>query len=130
MEEERGRDSDSEAGHSAPQPGWKLSPESGEADHMEELQEPTGGPLNPETHQQTGAHGDAHGSEPRAAGEVDSGGETEETEREREPAQQRRQADMRETAAPRSTMEGRLERQNTEDRVDLPAHVLARLRGM
>lgn len=74
-----------------------------------------------------------------AAGEVDSGGETEKTEREREPgvnggtssaAQQRRQADMRETAAPRSTMEGRLERQNTEDRVDLPAHVLARLRGM
>ncbi|XP_033843454.2 dual specificity calcium/calmodulin-dependent 3',5'-cyclic nucleotide phosphodiesterase 1A [Periophthalmus magnuspinnatus] len=107
-------------------------------------------------HQYTGAHKDAHGSETRSphsenamstAGEVDSGGETEKTESEREQRaseqglnggassteQEHRaeqQANMRESAAPRQTAEGRLERQSTEDIVDLPAHVLHRLRGM
>ncbi|KAK7939079.1 hypothetical protein WMY93_002405 [Mugilogobius chulae] len=153
MDEERGRESAAPTGDNKLELGCEVCADTGGGmDEPGEFGEEWREALNTdesegdcETQQQTDTHEDARGAQTRAppsknsmsaAGAVDGSGETE-SEPDRKQglnggdSSAEQHADMKETAtATRNTMEGRLERQSTEDIVDLPAHVLHRLRGM
>ncbi|CAL1581485.1 unnamed protein product [Knipowitschia caucasica] len=113
------------------------------AQEEEEEQEGSRGALNTNhsegdlgAQQQTDAHEDArarHSEDEMSAAGADRCAQTLAGTDPGSHGDQQNTADMRDSAAPQSTADGRLERlerQRTEDIVDLPAHVLHRLRGM